>query len=857
MILAQRQAEKQSADKSQNSKIADKKEIMEEDKKPVGLIGRFKQLLGSSQPSEPQKSVEASKETKKVGIEQGDTAEHHSEDLLDHSTIKDAAKVEIKSQDIDKELLMKCLAEEVNISDSRFVISLFDFGGQSVFNVIHPFFLTRYGVYAVVFNMEWLLGDGAGGDSMAKEECLAYLNFWINSIVIHTYNPKTQETAPIVLIGTRKDKISSPRDHQAISLVLFEKFKNNTAWPFVIANANGVAANGRTTLWFFPVDNTQGREDQTMKDLLMVMEATIDQSDYVHEERPLVWLQTIDKLRKLSKSYITYEEIQEIGESCGVGENNLPYLLKFLHEMGILMWHEDEELRDIVILDPLKFFVEPVTVIICKHKPTAGDPTQHLLPVHKVCRKKYYEEWKQMEDYGILSHKLLYGLLSADYESHVNRLVHLMIKYGLLVPISFENEEEDEDKEKHHEEGGGQGVEKGMKISSSAKAVGDRSHGIYLVPALLPEVFTENDRKAREVMSSFKSKSHFYFVFTSSKKFVKSSIMTLLDAQENGFLPSGLFEKLICKAVSWCQETMEDEHAQSKHRAQAASKAHSRRKGRRPDSDDEGDGEDDEVDHNENMLSQEHFLLGKREAILTFGNQRFRLTNQIEYNSIKVEVEGSNPLAIHERLLKQLQKIIKECMKTLRVFTALELVLGNDNGSKGKSSQSEEQQLLINLAKLEQSVYQRTELNLVAHGSRAILSQKEIMQYYHHWVGGNEYLAHYDLFISYRWGEFDSLLVERLFEHFVLYNVAADARAISVFLDRQRLQEGRDFSKDFINALVHSSMIVPIMSVDAIRRMVSHNASMVDNVLLEWMLALECYREYEEGSQQQQRQHKQ
>ena len=54
MILAQRQAEKQSADKSQNSKIADKKEIMEEDKKPVGLIGRFKQLLGSSQPSEPQ-----------------------------------------------------------------------------------------------------------------------------------------------------------------------------------------------------------------------------------------------------------------------------------------------------------------------------------------------------------------------------------------------------------------------------------------------------------------------------------------------------------------------------------------------------------------------------------------------------------------------------------------------------------------------------------------------------------------------------------------------------------------------------------------------------------------------------------
>ena len=58
---------------------------------------------------------------------------------------------------VDDGLVMQCLSDNVNL-DSKYKIALFDFGGQSVFNVIHPFFLTQYGVYLVVFNMEWILG---------------------------------------------------------------------------------------------------------------------------------------------------------------------------------------------------------------------------------------------------------------------------------------------------------------------------------------------------------------------------------------------------------------------------------------------------------------------------------------------------------------------------------------------------------------------------------------------------------------------------------------------------------------------------------------------------------------------------
>ena len=49
-------------------------------------------------------------------------------------------------------LVMKYLAE-VKVSDTDLILSLFDFEGQSVFNIMHKLFLTSYGVCAVVFNM--------------------------------------------------------------------------------------------------------------------------------------------------------------------------------------------------------------------------------------------------------------------------------------------------------------------------------------------------------------------------------------------------------------------------------------------------------------------------------------------------------------------------------------------------------------------------------------------------------------------------------------------------------------------------------------------------------------------------------
>ena len=113
-------------------------------------------------------------------------------------------------------------------------------------------------------------------DENIKSQCLEYLKFWMNSVVVHTLNNETGETAPVALVGTRKDKVSDPASHQKISTLLYETFCNSVAWPYVLENDSAEGANGIASLFFFPVDNQMGRKDNTVLKLMNMVEETID-----------------------------------------------------------------------------------------------------------------------------------------------------------------------------------------------------------------------------------------------------------------------------------------------------------------------------------------------------------------------------------------------------------------------------------------------------------------------------------------------------------------------------------------------------------------------------------------------------
>lgn len=74
-------------------------------------------------------------------------------------------------------------------------------------------------------------------------------------------------------------------------------------------------------------------------------------------------------------------------------------------------------------------------------------------------------------------------------------------------------------------------------------------------------------------------------------------------------------------------------------------------------------------------------------------------------------------------------------------------------------------------------------------------------------------------------------------EHGVL---GSSGREIRVFLDKQRLQDGRNFQQDFADALLKTSVPVIILSTASLQRMQTLTAdSAIDNLLLEWTLIVE------------------
>ena len=54
--------------------------------------------------------------------------------------------------------------------DEPLRLSMWDYGGQDNFYVLHHLYMSRFCVYLVMFNMQWLLGS-----VWERNECLEFL----------------------------------------------------------------------------------------------------------------------------------------------------------------------------------------------------------------------------------------------------------------------------------------------------------------------------------------------------------------------------------------------------------------------------------------------------------------------------------------------------------------------------------------------------------------------------------------------------------------------------------------------------------------------------------------------------------
>ena len=283
-------------------------------------------------------------------------------------------------------------------------------------------------------------------------------------------------------------------------------------------------------------------------------------------------------------------------------------------------------------------------------------------------------------------------------------------------------------------------------------------------------------------MDEFRLSHRVAFVFHSTSYLchLSNSGLSNIDLGTKGFLPRGLFERLIGKVLSWHQKTCK-------------------------------------------AFRLRDLSLYQDQIVLSFSNQRFRLSIDYSTNVIVAEILGHNPLAVHRRLEQQFQQTIAECMKSLQFFSALSCGSGST--------------VLVSLE------YLRTRKTVDPVPGMTHVEVVALMGPWKPMVLTED--AEFHVFLSYRWAAVDSAISHALFDAFGYYTLGTDHRAVRVFLDHQMLKVGKNFKEAFVWALFRSAVFVPLISLTALEKMTTHNPTLEDNVLLEWLLAIELNKRIE------------
>jgi hypothetical protein len=96
---------------------------------------------------------------------------------------------------------------------------------------------------------------------------------------------------------------------------------------------------------------------------------------------------------------------------------------------------------------------------------------------------------------------------------------------------------------------------------------------------------------------------------------------------------------------------------------------------------------------------------------------------------------------------------------------------------------------------------------------------------------------YYHAFISYRRSLFADNAAEAMYSYLTLQVLGP--RKVAVFRDTVALKNGLEFDKSFMQAMLHSLVVVPLVTLDTLERMkLEDKLTTIDHVLLEWHLAL-------------------
>ncbi|XP_071946533.1 uncharacterized protein [Antedon mediterranea] len=385
-------------------------------------------------------------------------------------------------------------------------LSIWDFAGQDLYYITHQVFLVSRAIYIICFNLCHDLNAPAkvevfnrdGGKISVSDHYMNnkdFVIFWLRSIYSHTtenasVSKQRQLSPPVFIVGTHRESL--PGNAQQRQALAEEKLAE------VKKSLKGTPYEGHVVCKFYAIDNSLRPLDQSIIDLRDHITLIAKQEHYMGEKIPLKWLDflnEIEQLRNKEKHSISYKQVRDLASSCGIlNDIQLFTMLHFYHDLGNMIYYgerdtPDSALNDIIILSPQWL------ICIFKRVITVKDPSEQWA--------KFRSAWARLDEEGLLEERLIRHMWH-DFLDQLEGLLQLMQKFDLLC----------------------------VKTQSTETQAAVEGNRLFYVPSLLKN-------QGDEVICL--------------EHLMKSKTAVVLYIDFNGFLPEGLFYRLIVRLVQWSQ----------------------------------------------------------------------------------------------------------------------------------------------------------------------------------------------------------------------------------------------------------------------------------------------------------------
>eukprot|EP00808_Paulinella_micropora_P009966 g29216.t1 len=261
--------------------------------------------------------------------------------------------------------------------------------------------------------------------------------------------------------------------------------------------------------------------DPTIQALMADLDTAMRAEDFMKRIMPHSWIRFFDKLHVQTQFTLSLQQALQIGSRCGLDEQETMSALFYMDDQGRVLHNQDDDhLRELVVLDPSRFLVEPVTTLIC-------DFRIHTNKAHKQAQIKFPQLWRKLTQ-GRLDSQLMPYLWPQDKftDQQTDHLLQLMTKFGLAVTT-----------------GSASSAETSSVISSNASRERSNSAQFLLLP-LLPKADRNVQRPSALTVSLV-----LCFCRRRQTEALLTVELTQTAIKENGFLPTGYFGRLVGKCI--------------------------------------------------------------------------------------------------------------------------------------------------------------------------------------------------------------------------------------------------------------------------------------------------------------------